>query len=314
MRRGRADSWRHTMDHWIDGFINSSRSRSPTVKSVYGMRAYDSRILSIRSSHHTDSFCSEVKNGTTKSKFLNKCLQMSDPRELERSALYMDYAMHKGWVSENNPIDHLYFDELWKKSGLNQEQRILEIGFGAGSFLDWALMRGHKPTGIDILPEVLAATAARGHKVFRGPLHKDMFTIERFDIICAFDLFEHLTLQEIHQHIDDCIPLFEKSPKFLLRFPNGSSPLYCVHQNSDVTHKTILSLDLMNQILVEHNLVARALEIRPYPKEIAGKIRRAFAYFLRFMLSSLVGAAYFGKRINLDANLELLVTEKTVTN
>ena len=231
-------------------------------------------------------------------------------REFEQREPYADYATQKGWVSDYVAEDEAYYDALWTEAGLGAGQRILEIGFGAGSFLDWALSHGHKPIGVDILPEILASTAARGHDVRQGPLRRETFTTERFDVVCAFDVFEHLTAQGIHEYIGICLDLFDGPPRFLLRFPNGESPLSSVHQNSDLTHKTILSLSIINQILFEHNLHARALIFKCYPTGILKKIRRMIAYILQFMISTLLGLAYFGGKINLNVNLEVLVTER----
>ena len=225
-----------------------------------------------------------------------------------QSNLYDGYAQRKGWTAPHAYVDSDFYDQLWRTAGLADNRRVLEIGFGSGSFLDWALRRGHEAIGVDILPDMLAATAARGHDVRPGPLTASTFASERFDLVCAFDVFEHLTVAEIHQYIAICLKLIDGPPIFLIRFPNGTSPLSVCYQNSDITHKTILSLGIINQIASEHGLVAKRINFRPYPQSLAGRIRRAAVYGARRIICLAIGFAYFGRSINLDPNIEILLT------
>src|SRR5690606_23788340 len=69
---------------------------------------------------------------------------------------------------------------------------VLEIGFGAGDFLQWAIDRGARVAATEINAALLKAAAERGIEILEADIERiaDAHP-SRFDTIVAFDVFEH---------------------------------------------------------------------------------------------------------------------------
>lgn len=71
--------------------------------------------------------------------------------------------------------------------------KILDIGCGPGFFLEIAEAHGFKGWGIDLSPYAIAyARKTFSERIIQGYLTRDMFPENHFDVIVAFDVFEHL--------------------------------------------------------------------------------------------------------------------------
>ena len=69
--------------------------------------------------------------------------------------------------------------------------RILDVGCGSGRMLDELAHRG-AVTGIDIRPEAIAATRARGHAdAYVGRAEQSGLASDDYDLVTAFDVVEH---------------------------------------------------------------------------------------------------------------------------
>ena len=107
--------------------------------------------------------------------------------------LYDSYSTFMRWgdtVVVDRPED---FEQLLREAGLGgRTLSILDFGFGAGAFMDWAKAAGHAVTGIEILPEMIAAATARGHRAVQADQVDAQLADGAFDAIVALDVLEHL--------------------------------------------------------------------------------------------------------------------------
>jgi len=72
-------------------------------------------------------------------------------------------------------------------------RRLLEVGFGAGHFLDVAASRGWITAGVELSRAQAEPARARGHRVRCGDLvANDLFGGERFDVAVAIEVLEHV--------------------------------------------------------------------------------------------------------------------------
>lgn len=69
---------------------------------------------------------------------------------------------------------------------------LLDIGCGAGYFLEEARTRGWRVWGSEYGGRALEMARARGLEVFQAPLTLDTFAAASFDVVTAFEVFEHL--------------------------------------------------------------------------------------------------------------------------
>ena len=174
---------------------------------------------------------------------------------LDRDALsvrrgYLDgYAASQGFANpfrfEPDDAD-IFAAEIGPVHGL----RLLEIGFGEGRLLAWAVAQGAEAHGIEVDSSLFDAARAAGVRLVEGDLAA--FAAREgatFDRIVAFDVFEHLTLPEIADQLDCCERLLRPGGRLILRFPNCQSPLGNGPQYGDITHVTALSLAIVEQLV-----------------------------------------------------------------
>ena len=70
--------------------------------------------------------------------------------------------------------------------------RILDIGCGVGTFLDEAKQAGWDTYGTEFAARALEIIRARGITAIQAPLKLDTFEPGFFDVISAFEVFEHV--------------------------------------------------------------------------------------------------------------------------
>ena len=226
-----------------------------------------------------------------------------DPRErLYRS--YLDF--HP--LADEDRSNEVFAIEL-QRAGLSPPARILEIGFGRGHFLDWARKNGYEVSGVEIIEEFVRNARDRGHDVFTGIAQDVIDPGNQYDLIAAFDVFEHLSISELVDLLRFAKRILSKDGVILARFPNGSSPFGAHYQNGDATHNTALSGTRIGQIalvagmrLVFAGNSARSLR--------AGRRHWALkrvAYIARDTIEWAIGQVYFGERIPLDPNLTVII-------
>ncbi|MDA9260655.1 methyltransferase domain-containing protein [Puniceicoccaceae bacterium] len=105
---------------------------------------------------------------------------------------------------------------------LPPEQKLLEIGCGAGHFLELAQARGHDVYGLDINPDAVRAAKEKGLSADCEDLsdyvkHCD----EQYDCVCSFQLLEHLL--DVRSFLDNAVKLLKPGGLLILATPNAES-------------------------------------------------------------------------------------------
>jgi SAM-dependent methyltransferase len=155
---------------------------------------------------------------------------------------YQNYTQWKRWQGtfEVRERDARYFAAELRGIALHG-RRVLEVGFGNGSFLAWAKSRGAEVCGLEINPEMLAAAARHGYPARNLSLVELAAEGAHFDLIAAFDVIEHWDVDELIANFRAVAALLTDSGRFVVRFPNGHSPFGRVYQYGDFTHKCVIS-------------------------------------------------------------------------
>lgn len=78
--------------------------------------------------------------------------------------------------------------EKYREKGL-----LLDVGAGTGVFLKIAQLKGYKIKGNDISPFAIKHLRDRKISCYPGPIGKNIFPKEKFDLITAWDVIEHIT-------------------------------------------------------------------------------------------------------------------------
>jgi cyclopropane fatty-acyl-phospholipid synthase-like methyltransferase len=221
---------------------------------------------------------------------------------------YQGYFEARKWDTSTSAEHFWYYDTLMKRVGFGEGQAVLEIGFGDSRFLDWCRNRKlSSVVGLEIQEAAVAKAKALGHEAYMGCLADGIIAAGRkFHIIACFDVLEHLTVSEIRTFFRDSLPYLSDDGRYLLRFPNGNSPFVGLTQCGDPTHRTLISPQLIEEIVKPHGLVVeRAFNDRILPVRSVQRLRRRVTYGLRSVIEAVVCAAYFGRMIPLDPNVFL---------
>jgi SAM-dependent methyltransferase len=225
----------------------------------------------------------------------------------DTAALYEGYAEAKGWTGQDSAAQFPFFDHLASLAGM-KPGRLLEVGFGEGCLLDWAKARGYQASGNDILPSMVDAARNRGLDVRLGALKAGDFAEGSFDWIVAMDVFEHLTTEQIIEHLSLFRTLLRPGGRVVARFPNGASPFFGVHQYGDVTHLTPISPESLGQLAARAGMrISCELRLRPYPPGIGAKAKRWLSYRARDVIELLAATAYYGRRLTLDPDATVVL-------
>jgi 2-polyprenyl-3-methyl-5-hydroxy-6-metoxy-1,4-benzoquinol methylase len=217
--------------------------------------------------------------------------QVSDSR-----SLYAGYEEWKGW---NRPFtftddDGRYF--AGEMRGIDVAgKRVLEIGFGSGSFLAWARTKGAEVAGIEII-ETLLEAARREDVELIDPAIEDAAGnhSERFDLIVAFDVFEHFPLDVVAARLSAARTMLKPGGHLVLRFPNAQSPFGLPPQNGDPTHRSALSRSVFEQLCqtIPFEFVRYAPSYRTPGKGIAKRLVRGLRGAMRDGISRLLNFVY----------------------
>jgi 2-polyprenyl-3-methyl-5-hydroxy-6-metoxy-1,4-benzoquinol methylase len=230
---------------------------------------------------------------------------------------YSDYKEWKGWGRGNaaTATSNNYFDAEVFSSLTNRPKELLEVGFGNGEFLDWAKNQNLKVTGIEIIPELVSAATSRGIEAYQVNLASgsvdDSLQGRKFDCIVAFDVIEHLSVDEIRTFLRRLSKMLNDQGRVILRFPNGESPFSMPLFNGDHTHRSWLCRSKL-----EHLCISTGLELERYrnASRVANQSRHRYVKRLLFVLRDLIevviGYTYYSKRLPLDPNA-IAILKKT---
>jgi 2-polyprenyl-3-methyl-5-hydroxy-6-metoxy-1,4-benzoquinol methylase len=219
---------------------------------------------------------------------------------------YSQYVAFKGWKADGAPDRSLEFAALLGAHRPQPGARVLEFGFGNGEFLDWGREGGLRMEGVEIIPDLVAAAAARGHAVHLSTTAG--LEAGAYDRVVAIDMLEHLSTDEILAQLTESARLLCAGGLFIARFPNGASPFSGYFQRGDATHRSVLSPDSLRQIgaLAGLELVA-SFNPRPRSPGLAGALKRGAAYAARDLIETVIGYAYFGRRVPMDPNVVVIL-------
>ena len=176
--------------------------------------------------------------------------------DIEAGSEQRHYAGYEQWKGWEQPLtftaeDAEYFAGKMRAIPL-AGRTLLEVGFGAGSFLAWARQAGAVVAGTEINPVLVEAAQKADVEIFPPDLEAiAAANPARFDIVVAFDVFEHFTLDEVDARLRAVEAMLRPGGDFVLRFPNGQSPFGLAPQNADVTHQTALSKEKIEQLCLK---------------------------------------------------------------
>jgi SAM-dependent methyltransferase len=168
-----------------------------------------------------------------------------------------EYLAWKEW----NPIEFCsvnrseqkYFSAELSRTGRNFSpgSRVLEIGFGNGNFLAYALQRGWDISGVENNPRLVELASKKVPAYAYAQLSE--LPDNSYDLIVAFDVLEHIPIDELPHFFSTVKRVLKDGGYFLARFPNGDSPFGLINQHGDITPVTTLGFGKIQYLMSPHN-------------------------------------------------------------
>jgi len=178
-----------------------------------------------------------------------------------------EYRTWKAWQADRfgkfTAADALAFRSELKRSGipLDRPFSVLEIGFGNGLFASWVAAQGWSFVGTELDPELIRRARTSGleaHSFDAGLI--TAAAGRTFDLVVAFDILEHLTLDQIVELLTIIRTILAPRGRFIARFPSGDSPFSRSLQYGDITHKSVIGSGIVMQLALRTGF--RVLQVR----------------------------------------------------
>ena len=158
------------------------------------------------------------------------------------------YTDWKNWdagsFAKTSKLEEAYFNNIFKLLKLKKSSKILEIGFGNGSFLGYAVSQKFNYDGVESNQNLVDLAIDNNFSAY--PSLDQINRETKYDLIILFDVIEHINADAVEEFFKEINAHLEESGSIFLRFPNGSSPLGLGNQHGDVTHCNIVTLPKLN--------------------------------------------------------------------
>ena len=170
------------------------------------------------------------------------------------------YLKWKRWDEQSqfgglSPKQRAYYKAEIKRSCafLSKSSKVLEVGFGGGSFLSYAKRKKWDICGTEVNKHLVEAGIKSGFNVVLSENLKP-FSDNTFDLVVAFDVLEHIHKDNLLQFFAEIKRVLKPGGVFVACFPNGDSPLGLRHQNGDITHVTAIGSEMARYLATQSEL------------------------------------------------------------
>jgi len=217
------------------------------------------------------------------------------------------YAQWKGWdesaFGRFNDNEARYYEwHVRRATGGRTPRRVLEVGFGNGSFLGFGRDRGWEMIGVETSAELRERAERAGYHTATGI---DALSESPFDLVVLFDVLEHVEADQLVGFLRQLRGLLAEHGAVLLRVPNGDSPFGRRHQHGDLTHRVTIGEFKLRQIAGAADLQVAAIGESPWRAQQfePPSLRAWWRYRVRKLFNRLVGFAYYLGTVDLSTNL-----------
>jgi len=218
-----------------------------------------------------------------------------------------DYLNWKSWNSENfgvlnKSVASYYSSEIKRtKRSFGKNTEVLEIGFGNGEFLAYAVQNGWNIYGTEMNHGLVKVAEKKGFNVRRSE-NLSSFNENSFDLVVAFDVLEHIPQENLLNFFNEVRRVLKDEGCFIAKFPNGDSPFGLKYQNGDITHVTTIGSGKVRYFANKSNmnLVYVGGEAQPLTG-ISGAnfIHRIIALPIKKLMNVFVNVIFY-PRVNID--------------
>jgi cyclopropane fatty-acyl-phospholipid synthase-like methyltransferase len=190
-----------------------------------------------------------------------------------------------------------YYNCEIKRTGLIKLGKVIEVGFGNGSFLEYCKQSGVDCIGVEKDKHQVKLANSAGYNAIHDENIISLMD-DSFDLVVAFDVIEHLEKEDIIKIIEVYKNKLKKNGLIIARSPNGDSPFSMMYQNGDLTHTTIIGSGKIHQIakLVDMDVVFMGKECMPiFCNNFLVGMYRMLVSPIRLVFNYIIKAIFFPK-------------------
>ncbi|WP_416695854.1 methyltransferase domain-containing protein [Candidatus Pseudothioglobus sp. Uisw_050_01] len=229
---------------------------------------------------------------------------------MSKNNTYIDW---KNWDTDSfgktSQLEETYFNNIVKLLKLKKSSKILEIGFGNGAFLGYAVSQNFNYDGIESNENLVDLAIDNNFSAYTSLDKIDTET--KYDLIILFDVIEHINADAVEEFFKEINVHLEEAGSIFLRFPNGSSPLGLGNQHGDVTHCNIVTLPKLNYWCYNSDLkvIFYRGDIRPFifRHNILKMPSRLIRLFLHILTEKFIRSISSQSKGVLSSNLEVVI-------
>lgn len=237
---------------------------------------------------------------------------------------YYGYEKWKQWNNDQfgvyTAIDAAYFLAELNRAGIEVIEGIelLEIGFGNGAFASFVASNGCNYIGSEINQILLERAHSFGLNVFDGSIIKvlDILNPETLDAVVAFDVLEHLTIENIQLFLKDARLLLKPGGVFIARIPSGDSPFGRAIYHGDITHQSSLGSSAIWQLANQTGFKVRTIGEPCLPIfgfGVRRALRRVTIKIVQKAVTWFINSVFHGRRPRIiTANLVFVLTKPLI--
>jgi len=229
---------------------------------------------------------------------------------MSKNNTYIDW---KNWETDSfgktSKLEETYFNNIVKLLKLKKSSKILEIGFGNGAFLGYAVSQNFNYDGVESNANLVDLAIDNNFSAYTSLDKIDRET--KYDLIILFDVIEHINADAVEEFFKEMNLHLEETGSIFLRFPNGSSPLGLGNQHGDITHCNIVTLPKLNYWCYNSDLkvIFYRGDIRPFifRHNIIKMPSRLIRLFLHILTEKFIRSISSQSKGVLSSNLEVVI-------
>ncbi len=185
------------------------------------------------------------------------------------------------------------FDFLLKKAGHVKSGAIsfLNIGAGDGSMEKRALAKGWDTHSLDLSEETAKNLKTLGIKAVAGSVTDPVFTENKFDVVVATEVLEHLEPSELPSAVKNILKFLKPGGAFIGTVPFAENlednRVYCPHCHKTFHrwgHKQNFTVAKLKENLLAHGFKEKSFEVRSFVawrgRGVAGFVKSVARFWL----------------------------------
>lgn len=233
-----------------------------------------------------------------------------DARTTLASEYDLDFAEWASWRNREfgvrrKTMESSYRAELARCGAtLRPGTRVLEIGFGGGEFMAYALANGADISGIEADADWVELAKSAGYDAHLQ-LDVSLFQDASFDLVVAIDVLEHIPTEDMADFLFGIRRVLRPGGMFLARFPNADSPFGLRNQHGNVTHVNAIGSEKASYYArqVGAHSISVSGELKPILcGHFKHMVQRAFAAPLKWLTNLVVRTVFLpGYRLDFCA-------------